>query len=217
MKHFGLLATCLCFTALAAAPQVPAAPLVPAAGHMAVVPATTHVAVAAAGATPSHAQSAPPTLWATWITRNIEVNLQNLPKTYSCDELWYKVRGVLLALGARDYLSVAPYGCGPGAANGGRSPTLQIRFQTLRVLTGANIKWAETKAVRKTVRLGPGSPKKLDAGDCALLSQLNGTLIAYLHLPVVATDLQCSNPRSARRYSVSVKTIIAQPATSSHA
>jgi hypothetical protein len=152
---------------------------------------------------------------ATWITRDVELNLQSLPKVYSCDDLWYKLRGILLAIGARQYMSIRPFYCGQGAANAGRSPMLDLRFQTLRTLSGANVRWAETTAVSKVVRLGPGEPKILDTGDCALLEQLDGTLFAYLNMHVVATDLECSRPRSAARYSLSVQALTPQPAHSS--
>lgn len=152
---------------------------------------------------------------ATWITRDVEFKLQKLPKIYSCDDLWYKLHGILLAIGARQYMSIMPYYCGRGAANGGRSPMVDLRFQTLRVLSGANVRWAETTAVSKVVRLGPGEPKILDGGDCALLEQLDGTLFAYLNMHVVATNLECSLPQSAARYSLSVQTLTQQPAHSS--
>jgi hypothetical protein len=152
---------------------------------------------------------------ATWITRDVELNLQNLPKLYSCDDLWYKLHGILLAIGARQYMSIRPYYCGEGAANAGRSPMVDLRFQTLRALSGANARWADATAVSKIVRLGPGEPKILGQGDCALLEQLDGTLFAYLNMHVVATDLECSSPQSAARFSLSVQALTPQPAHSS--
>lgn len=157
-----------------------------------------------------------PTIWATWITRDIEIDLQDLPKLYTCNDLWYKLHGVLLAIGAREYMDIKPYQCGAQASGGGRSPRIDVRFQTLRELTGADIRWAQTSAKRKTVRLGPGQPKILDSSDCALLSQLNGTLFSYLGTHVVETDLQCSSPEAGHNFSLAVDTLIAVPVTSSH-
>ncbi len=151
---------------------------------------------------------------AAWITRDVELNLQNLPKVYSCNDLWYKLRDILLAIGARHYMSIMPYDCGPGAANAGRSPTVDLKFQTLRVLSGVNVRWADTTAVSKVVRLAPGAPKIIDAGDCALLAQLDGTLFPYLNMPVVAKDVECSRPRSAARFSLSVQALTPQLARS---
>ncbi|HTW37206.1 MAG TPA: hypothetical protein VMD49_01405 [Steroidobacteraceae bacterium] len=179
-----------------------------------VIGACACVLALAASAPSAHAASAAaatPVTWATWITRDVEVNLQNLPKAYSCDDLWYKLHGILLAIGAREYMSITPYGCGAKASGAGRSPTLDLKFQTLRVLTGADARWAQTKAARRTVRLGPGEPKTLDASDCALLSQLSGTLFSYLDMHVVTSDLECSAPQSAHGFSIVVDAIVALP------
>ncbi len=145
---------------------------------------------------------------ATWITRELEINLQGLPKAYSCDDLWYKLHGILLAIGAREYMAITPYDCGHAAAGGGRSPTLDLKFQTLRALSGANVRWAQTTAVSRIVRLAPGEPKILDAGDCALLEQLEGTLFAYLGLHAVSSHLDCSAPRRAARFDVSLEALV---------
>ncbi len=153
----------------------------------------------------------PSATWATWITRDVEIELRNLPKPYTCDDLWYKVRGVLLAIGAREYMSISPYNCGAHASGAGRSPSIDAKFQTLRALSGPDARWAQTSAVRRTVRLGPGEPKILDSNDCALLSQLNGTLFSYLDVHVVASDLKCSSPRSERKFSLAVESLLAVP------
>ncbi len=158
---------------------------------------------------------APPVTWATWITRDVEINFQNLPRTYSCNDLWYKLHGILLAIGAREYMSIAPYNCKANAQGGGRSPSVDVKFQTLRVLTGAEARWAQTSATRKTVRLGPGEPRILDPGDCALLSQVEGALFTYLNMHVVASDLECSSEHAARTFSVVVDTVIATPSSHS--
>jgi hypothetical protein len=152
---------------------------------------------------------AQPPIWAAWISRDIDLHLKNLPQVYSCDALWYKLRGVLLAIGARKYMSITPYSCG-------RAASLHVRFQTLHVLTGADIRWANTKATYKAVRLAPGDPAKLDAGDCALLSQLAGSLFVYLDLPVVSQHLECSDPRAARRFYLSVRALLPRPSGATH-
>jgi hypothetical protein len=154
----------------------------------------------------------PSATWATWITRDVVISLHDLPKRYTCDDLWYKVRGVLLAIGAREYMSISPYNCGARSSGEGRSPSIEARFQTLRALSGPDARWAQTSAVLKTVRLGPGEPKILDTSDCALLSQLNGTLFSYLEVHVVATDLQCSSPQSERKFGLAVEGLVEVPA-----
>jgi hypothetical protein len=153
----------------------------------------------------------PPVTWATWITRDIHIDLPNLPRAYSCDDLWYKLHAILLAIGAREYMAITPYHCAANAAGGGRSPSVDLKFQTLRELTGVDARWAQTSAMRKTVRLGPGEPKVLDSSDCALLSQLQGTLFAYLEMHVVASNLECSSPQATRKFSIVVDTLLAVP------
>ncbi len=157
---------------------------------------------------------------AAWITRDVELNLKDLPKTYSCDDLWYKLRGILLAIGAREYMAITPYSCGHGAANDGRSPTLELKFQTLRALSAAQARWADTEAVTRIVRLGPGEPKILDSGDCALLEQVEDTVFSYLDMPVVEKNFDCSapsgsSPRGATRFALSVRVLMQKSGHSS--
>lgn len=146
------------------------------------------------------------TEWAAWINRDIEIDLKALPKVYSCDELWYKLHAILLAIGARQYMAITPYYCGKAAQYGGRSPSVHLRFQTLREVTGKQIRWANTRAIDKTVVLAPGEPKRLDAGDCALVQQLEGTLLAYLDVPVSTARFECSAP-AARNFDLSVRVL----------
>jgi hypothetical protein len=167
------------------------------------------------------ARAAPPptpaTTWATWIMRDVQFDLPNLPKAYSCDDLWYRLRGVLLAIGAREYMDIRTYNCAANAPGGGRSPSVELKFYTLRALTGADARWAQTGAVRKIVRLGPGEPKILDPSDCALLAQLQGTLFTYLDMHVIAADLPCSSPQASRKFSISVDALVAVPSKNSPA
>lgn len=210
MRHSAISLACACLLVLAAAPLVWGSEQTGAAA----AGAARAAAAGATGTVPA-AEAQATGEPATWITRDVEVNLQKLPKTYTCDALWYKLHGILLAIGARQYMSITPYNCGRGAASDGRSPTLDLKFQTLRALSGANARWAETTAVRRTVRLGPGEPKTLEPGDCALLAQLEGTLFAYLGMHVVATNLECSSPRGASRFSLSVEALAEKTAQSS--
>lgn len=131
--------------------------------------------------------------WAAWINRDIQIDLQDLPRVYTCNELWYKFHAILLAIGAREYMSIEPYNCGKGAS-GGRSPSVHLRFLTLIPVTGDQVRWANTGAQEKTVVLAPGEPKRLEPGDCALVKQLQGTLFAYLGVPVSTARFDCSAP-----------------------
>lgn len=164
----------------------------------------------------AQAQAAPPgsppgTGWAAWIDRDIQVDFQNLPRAYSCNDLWYKLHAVLLAVGAREYMSITPYDCGNGAAHGGRSPSVHLRFQTLRPVTGKDVLWANTHAAPRVVRLAPGEPTRLEAGDCVLVKQLEGTLFAYLGLKADTEKFECAATPSPGDFALSVKVLARWP------
>jgi hypothetical protein len=161
----------------------------------------------------SAAQAAPPAgwMWAAWINRDIQIDLQGLPQAYTCDELWYKLHATLLAIGAREYMAIDRYNCGQGTS-GGRSPTVHLRFFTLRPVTGDQIRWANTRAIERTVILAPGEPKHLEPADCALVQQLRGTLLAYLEVPVKSARFECSTP-SAHDFELSAQVLAPWPQT----
>ncbi len=112
----------------------------------------------------SIATSAP----AVWAPHELIVNLHDLPKHYSCDDLWYKFRAILLTLGARQDMEILPYRCE------GYSPQVQLKFSAPRLVQGANARWSDLTAVTRTVQIAPGSPDKLDNGDCELMAQVKG-------------------------------------------
>src|SRR6476469_6926434 len=70
-----------------------------------------------APAQPSSNAAAQP---AAWLQHDLIVSLHNLPRTYSCDDLWYKFRDVLLEIGARADYKILPYDCNS------RSPQVQL-------------------------------------------------------------------------------------------
>ncbi len=153
----------------------------------------------------------PGTEWAAWINRDIQFDLKDLPHPYTCDELWYKLHAILLAIGAREYMSIDRYNCGKGPT-GGRSPSVHLRFFTLRTVTGDQIRWANTRAKEKTVVLAPGKPDRLEPGDCALVQQLQATLLAYLEVPVRTARFDCSNS-SAHDFELSARVLARWPDT----
>jgi len=205
MRNRAFEFACVCLLALAAASMMSSS-RVAEGSTTAVIAANGSHASAASAAAESSASAPAGTEWAAWINRDVEIDLQDLPQTYSCDQLWYKLRAVLLAIGAREYMAIEPYYCGKGARDGGRSPSLHLRFQTLRTVTGKEVRWANTRAVEQTVVLKPGEPKRLDAGDCALVKQLQGTLFAYLDIPVSAARFECAAP-SQHDFDLSVRVL----------
>ena len=160
--------------------------------------------VAAAGAT---APSAAP---AEWRTYDILVDFQDLPRTYSCDDLWYRFRDVLLALGARAYMTITPYHCGYVGGGEERSPSVEVRFQLPQPVTGAARQYAQVSVLAEKVRLAPGSPRSLTAADCELVRQLKDGLLAALPVRVDTATFSCSAPR--RSFALTLEASVPVPA-----
>jgi hypothetical protein len=153
------------------------------------------VIVCSAGSSQAATSTAAPTAEpAQWRTYDVLVPFHDLPKTYSCDELWYRFRDVLLTLGARAYMTITPYDCGYIGGGEARSPRVELKFQLPQLLHGQDTRYAEMSAVSREVRLVPGTPHSLQAGDCELMQQLQGTLLAALPVQVTAATFSCSGP-----------------------
>jgi hypothetical protein len=148
---------------------------------------------------------------ALWRTYDMIVNLQNLPRTYTCDQLWYEFHGILLRLGAWPYsINILPYHCSPTPAADMKSPDVQVRFQLPFFLTGAAAKWAPAKAVERTIRLSPGQPKTLQSSDCQLMQQISRTLLASIPVRVEGQHFDCSAPpRRAAEFNVTLRLPVA--------
>jgi len=135
---------------------------------------------------------------AVWSPHALIVDLRNLPKPYSCDDLWYKFKDVLLAIGARPDLKILPYRCSGRVGSLAYSPKVQLEFSTPRQLSAKDARWANIRAVTKSITLEPGAPSHLDSGDCALLSQIKSTLLNYLGDAVTTFHLACEGPPSSK-------------------
>jgi hypothetical protein len=143
---------------------------------------------------------------AVWFPHDLIIDLQNLPKRYSCDDLWYKFRDVLLTIGARPDMRIFPYECNT------RSPRVHLQFSLPQPASGAWLKNASLQATSETKRLEPGHPRSLDAADCALLQQVKDTLLPALPVRVVSYRLTCSAPTSSHpRFYLSVQTLSTAP------
>lgn len=130
------------------------------------------------------------------------VDLNDLPKQYGCDDLWYRFRDVLLSVGARSDLKVFPYQCNT------RSPRVHLQFSLPKVVSGADVKYASLEAASETIRLEAGHPRSLDVSDCALLQQIKDTLLPALPLRVVGYRLTCVAPTASHRpFYLSVQTL----------
>ncbi len=160
---------------------------VTAAGACALVVGGVCGGVAAGAAAPT----AQPALWRTY---DLIVNFQSLPRTYTCDQLWYEFHGILLDLGAPLVgIDILPYHCSPSPGGDLTSPSVQVRFQ-LPFQLQPDFKGAPFTAVERTIRLSPGQPKTLHASDCQLFQQIDRTLLASLPVEVNASHFDCSAP-----------------------
>jgi len=189
MRHLGGIAAAGCALALS--------------GLWAITPAAAHGAgSSAAGGTPEAAAPRP----ALWRTYDMIINLQNLPRTYTCDQLWYELHGILLRLGAWPYsINILPYHCSPKPNGTLRSPDVQVGFQLPFFLQGAAAKSAPAQAVERTIRLSPGEPDTLHPTDCQLMQQISQTMLASLPVRIDGQRFDCSAPpRRAADFSVSV-------------
>jgi len=171
---------------------------------------TLAAAAAAQAATPSSATAAG--VPAEWRTYDLLVDFRELPRTYSCDELWYRFRDVLLALGARAYMTIVPYDCGYVGGGEARSPRVEVKFQLPQPLHGAATRYAEVSAVKRSVRLAPGAPHSLQAGDCELVKQMQKLLLAALPVQVTAADFSCTGPSTTFALALQAPFGVAAPA-----
>lgn len=151
----------------------------------------------------ANAPAGKPALWRTY---DMIVNLQNLPRTYTCDQLWYEFRGILVRLGAWPYsISILPYHCSPTPSGDMKSPNVEVRFQLPFFLQGPAAKSAPARAIERTIRLAPGEPKTLQTSDCQLLQQIDGTLLANILAHIDTENFHCSaDPRRAADFDVTV-------------
>lgn len=166
-------------------------------------PAAAHPGPAAAMTAHEDSAAARPALWRTYV---MIINLQNLPRTYTCDELWYELHGIVLRLGAWPYsVNILPYHCSPAPSGSLRSPDVQVQFQLPFFLQGVAAKSAPAQAIERTIRLSPGQPSTLHPSDCQIMQQISGTLLASLPVRIDDEHFDCSaSPRRAANFNVTV-------------
>ncbi len=155
---------------------------------------------------------------AQWRSYDVLLDFQHLPRSYSCDELWYRFRALLLQLGARAYMSITPYHCGYLGGGEARSPQVEMKFQLPYLLQGSAAKrYAELNVVTQTLRLAPGQPPPFTAADCELMRQAQEQLFSMVPLRVTASSFKCrGTPGSARDRPSFVLTVDASRVASPH-
>jgi hypothetical protein len=163
---------------------------------------------AAAGAAPARG-STPPAAAASaqWRSFDLLLDLHDLPRAYSCDELWYRFRDLLLAIGARPFPRILAYRCGKTPALSSRAPSLQLQFELPEALPVSDSRYADVSAVRSTVRLAPGRLHSWTSADCELLKQAGSQLLPALPVHVVGAPLECPAPGGAR-FALEVRALI---------
>lgn len=151
-----------------------------------------------AAAAPMTAQAA------SWVAYELSVDFHNLPRRYSCDELRFKVRDVLLVLGARPDLNVLMARCELGS----RSPIVRVQFVMPELVERTSKRGVVVDAAAAIVRLEPGHPASLYATDCELMRQIKDGLLAPMARRVVSFNLACSAASSSgARFNLSVQTL----------
>jgi hypothetical protein len=155
----------------------------------------------------SAADSRPDSTFAQWRSWDLLVELHDLPRAYTCNELWYRFRDVLMAIGARPFPQVLAYRCAATAAASTRSPSVQLQFQLPDPLPQSLSRYADVAVERSTVRLGPGKVASFTAADCELLRQMNDKLLAALPVQVVGT-LNCPPASSKERFALEVQALL---------
>jgi hypothetical protein len=114
--------------------------------------------------------------------------LDNLPRSYSCNELYYKFRDVLLTLGARPGMQIHAYGCtGIGEATAKQTPHVELTYEVPKAAPPGTLSKSTFKAVVKTVEVGPGTPKSITSADCVLLDDMRQSVIKSLARDVIST------------------------------
>lgn len=146
---------------------------------------------------------------AQWRTYDLLIDLQQLPRSYSCTQLWYKLRDVLLELGARRYMLIEPYACAAPGKPAALSPRVHLKFQLPFALTGADTRYAQFTSLPKTIRLAPGAPASLQGDDCALMDQLRGALLTAIPVRVSSATFRCASPSPA--FAITVAAAVAAP------
>jgi hypothetical protein len=159
------------------------------------------------------ATAAPPEP-AAWMDHVVQVQLRNLPKNYSCYDLWYKFRAVLQKIGARPDWKITTQGCFFSGNAPARSPQVELQFYLPEALTPAQARWADVSVVPRAVTLEPDhAVHSLDKSDCALLAQIKDGLLPALPLKVTNAHLACGSPEELKHgYTLSVQALIPVPA-----
>jgi hypothetical protein len=83
---------------------------------------------------------------------------------------------------------------------------VEVKFQLPEALSGAATRYAQITASEQAVRLAPGAPGSLQAGDCELMRQMQDTLLAGLPVHVASAAFHCS--AAAESFALTVNALL---------
>jgi hypothetical protein len=165
------------------------------------------LALVTAGAAP-----APGIRRAVWTEHDLTIDLEHLPRSYSCSDLRYKIDDVLQAIGARPNVRIDVSRCEPNPDAQLDPPRVHLIFSLPIEVRGDLADFYETFVVERTVRIEPGNPPSIDSADCRLLRQLQLTLFDSVSMPAGASRLDCRAAVTKHvPFSLSVVALIAAP------
>jgi hypothetical protein len=152
-------------------------------------------------AAPASAGDAPVTVY--WGQHNEVDELDHLPKTYACDDLYYIYRDILFKIGARP-TKIYTYGCARAGQPASGTPRVDLAYSAPRDTRGQ----PGFHANRQSIRLAPGDPKSITADDCVLLSDMRQTVIAAIASKIDDHELACDTPKSKQHFALTVEALL---------
>jgi hypothetical protein len=142
------------------------------------------------------------------MTHRVLVSLSDLPHGYTCNDLWYRFKDVMFAIGAQQ-LQILTYDCRDQSPQPHGSPKVELKFEFPTALTGDNVRYADFHGTATSVHLEPGHPGSLTADDCVLVQQMTGGIFDALGVKVTESKFPCTAPAgAAQRYAVTVLVLL---------
>lgn len=135
--------------------------------------------------------------------------LDNLPRTYSCDELYYKYRAVLLRLGARPDMTIYTYGCTGSKGAAANRPHVDLTYTIPQPVPSQLNSNSMLRARLETVEIGVGNPKVLSESDCTLMDDMRQTVLSSFSKDIEVRGSRCGQRGGrSKPYTLLVQTMI---------
>jgi hypothetical protein len=153
--------------------------------------AVIFLAIASTACATAGTAAVPATRNAVWAEHDLTIELQHLPKLYSCEDLTNKIHDILQTVGARVNMQILVSSCENGIDTRVVAPRAHLVFSLPFEVRGQLAGSGDLSARERTVRIEPGNPPSIDYSDCELLRQLEMTVFRAVPLPIDATRLTC--------------------------